>query len=187
MAELVWIEGTEDLVAVARRLKEAGEKGLQKELAKAVRKSVNPIVSDLKGAIKALPVTGARGRGARTRANYDLDRAKRLTEKNALKAIARAGLRDTIARSIRADLKLSGRSPGVKIAVKGQLMPPDQRSLPRNLDQPGGWRHPVWGNRNNWVDQAGRPWWDVTIKPHVPQARRDIIDAANKIVGSIAT
>lgn len=186
MGQVVWIEGTDQLVAVARRLKDAGEKGLQRELARAVRKNADPIVTALRGAITSLPVTGARGRGSRVRANYDLDRAKRLTEKNALRALSRAGLRASIARAIRADLKLSGRSPGVKISVKGQLLPPDQRSLPKLLDAPGGWRHPVWGNRTNWVDQAGRPWWDVTIKPHVPKARADIIAAANTVLEKIA-
>lgn len=179
---VVYIEGTDELVDLAKRLKETGDKKLSRELSRSVRKATKPIVSDLKSAIKSLPVSGSRGRGSRSRANYDLNRAKKLTEKNALRAAGRAGLRETIARAIRSDLKTSGRSAGVKISVKGQLIPPDQRKLPKNLDSPNGWRHPVFGNRNNWADQKGRPWWMVTIKPHADRARDEILDGARRLV-----
>ncbi|GIH27612.1 hypothetical protein Aph01nite_59220 [Acrocarpospora phusangensis] len=182
MGDPIYIAGTEELVALARRLKETGQKELHKELGKAVRKVSTPIVGDLKQAVKAIPVTGSRGRGSRARAEFDLDRMKKLTEKNALRAASRAGLRDTIARAIRSDLKLSGRSPGVKISVKSQMLPQDQRSLPKKLDSPNGWRHPVFGNRENWVNQNGRPWWMTTIKPHADKARDEILDAARQVV-----
>lgn len=179
---VVRIEGTDELVALAKRLKEAGDKKLQRELSRSVRKVTRPIVKDLRSAIKSLPVSGSRGRGSRSRANYDLDRMKKLTEKNALKAIKRAGLRDTIARAIRSEFRTTGRSAGVKISVKGTLIPPDQRVLPKYLDSPKGWRHPVFGNRQNWVRQKGRPWWSVTIQPHADKARREILEGARQVV-----
>ncbi|WP_143082137.1 hypothetical protein [Nonomuraea wenchangensis] len=182
MSNIAYIQGTDELVDLAKRLKEAGDKKLQRELARSVRQVTKPIVNDLKGAIKSLPVSGSRGRGSRTRANYDLDRMKKLTEKNARKAIKRAGLRDTIARAIRSDLKTSGRSAGVKISVKGQLIPPDQRVLPKYLDSASGWRHPVFGNRENWAAQKGRPWWMVTIQPHADKARQEILEGARRVV-----
>lgn len=182
MAGQVWVVGTEELTSLARRLRETGQRDLQRELNKQIRKATGPIVSDLRSAVKAIPIKGSRGRGSRSRANYDLERMSKLNEKNALKAANRAGLRETIARAIRSDLKLSGNSPGVKISVKTAMLPPDQRSLPRLLDSPNGWRHPIFGNRNNWADQKGQPWWMVTIRPHAENAREAILNSARQIV-----
>lgn len=172
---VVLITGTEEPADPARKLKEAGSTELRKELTREIRKASAPIVADLKSAIKSLPITGSQGGGRSARARYDLERMHR---RDAEKAANRSGLRDTITRAVKAEQRLGGNTPSVKIPVKDGLLPPDQRKPPKHLDSPQGWRHPVFGNRNVRVSQKGRPWWPVTIKPHAEQVRQDILGTA---------
>jgi hypothetical protein len=69
----------------------------------------------------------------------------------------------------------------VRIVVASSRLPADQQSLPRHLDSPKGWRHPVFGNKNNWVHQQGKPYFATTIKRHAPAFRRAVISAMETI------
>ncbi|MFJ4828393.1 hypothetical protein ACIP79_00405 [Streptomyces sp. NPDC088747] len=75
---------------------------------------------------------------------------------------AHTGLRTRVAKGVRAHVFV-GRKPGVEIV---STMPDkSERNLPAYLDNPGaGWRHPVFGNRHEWVSQhTGAPWFRETF------------------------
>lgn len=200
----VRIEGANQLGALAKRLKNAGDGGraLRKELLKAVRAGAKPALADTRAAVKTIPVTGARGGGRARREKKQfgdtfgriLDRAgddelgsdELITKEDRARGRAKrgAGLRDTVARSLRLVVKTGSRTALVRIEVDASKMPEDQRTLPRHLDSAKGWRHPVFGHKP-WVAQKGRPWFAVTIRKHLPAVRANVIKAMDDIAKKI--
>ncbi|WP_157251036.1 hypothetical protein [Nonomuraea typhae] len=135
---------------VNRRLRLAGEKGLQKELRKAVREAARPGRDAAKIAARTIPAKGPRSRGLRRR-------------------IARGV-------GIQADARR------VRIVTR---MPAGMEMLPRGFDTPKGWRHPVYGNRERWVQQPGHPWFRSTIAKTAPQAREEMRAAMERVAEQI--
>jgi hypothetical protein len=91
-------------------------------------------------------------------------------------------LRAAVAKGVIVSARLSGAEVGVKIrarrtSVRGFM------NAPRRLNNPKGWRHPVYGDRENWVDQVGKPgWFDLPIR-----ARRDqFFDAVREALQAMA-
>lgn len=185
----VRIVGAEQLGALAKRLKTAGEgKALRKELLKAIRSGAKPALADTRKAVKSIPVTGSRGGGRKSREEHQFSRSKGDEDKRRARARKGAGLRDSVSRSLRLVVKTGSKTPRVRIEVDASKMPEDQRTLPRHLDSAKGWRHPVFGKREDpWVHQQGKPWFSVTIERHAPAVRASILkamdDIANKIEG----
>lgn len=79
---------------------------------------------------------------------------------------------------------------GSHATVKGirftTSMPPGQEELPRGEDNGlRGWRHPVFGDRDVWVQQRGGSWFKNTIADQRPVFERALTavldDAANTI------
>lgn len=58
MPVIVVVEGTEQFRDLARRMKEAGATGLRRELGKAMREGVNPLVNDARERVATLPIKG---------------------------------------------------------------------------------------------------------------------------------
>lgn len=200
----VRITGADQLAKLAKRLKDAGDDGkkLRKELLKSIRQGAKPALADTRKAVKNIPVTGARGSGGRQRERHKLDQSldriyKRIddldfdelveAEENAKARAKRgAGLRASVARSLRLVVKTGSRIPLVRIEVDGSKLPPDQRTLPKHLDAVKGWRHPVFGRGEDpWVSQKGRPWFEVTIEKHAPAMRARILKAMDGIADKI--
>lgn len=80
---------------------------------------------------------------------------------------------------------------GMKTTVKGirftTEMPPGQEELPRGEDNGvRGWRHPVYGNSNVWVNQRGGSWFKSTIADDRPRFERSFNDVLNEAVDQIA-
>lgn len=160
---------------LAKKLRQAGRKDLRKELRQKITEAGRPVLEDVKAAARAIPVT-SRGGGRKQRRRYNVDRAT--TERAKASAGRRAaGLRATIASAT----KLQVTARGVRFVVQSSKLPPDQQSLPRHLDSTKGWRHPVFGDRDVWVEQQGRPYFGVTIKQRAPAFRRAIAEAMEKI------
>lgn len=86
------------------------------------------------------------------------------------------GLRESVARAT----KLQTTVKGVRFVINASQLPESQRSLPRHLDSPKGWRHPVFGNTDNWVHQEGRPYFAATISRRAPAFRRAALDAIDE-------
>lgn len=195
----VRITGAEQLGSLAKRLKDAGEgKALRKELLKAIRAGAKPALADTRKAIRAIPITGARGGGRKQRQRTAYGDASARLQKDTgdpfgiidkeerawARAKKGAGLRDSIARSLRLNVKTGSRSAQVRIEVDSSKLPEDQRSLPRHLDNPKGWRHPTFGKKP-WVAQKGRPWFEVTIRKHLPAMRAHILKAMDDVAAKI--
>lgn len=148
-------------------------KEVRKALTRGIQSEVRPAVADVKRAILAIKVKGTKGHGSRRR---ELSFAVRFPKKRAPKSF---GLRATVARTIQSRVKYSGNSVGVRVRSDPFVMPNKQRRLPAHLNNPKGWRHPVWGNRENWVRQTGEPWFDVTLRKHTPRIRQAAIREVN--------
>ncbi|YCK35179.1 hypothetical protein ACNF49_14150 [Actinomadura sp. ATCC 39365] len=200
----VRITGAEQLAALAKRLKDAGDDGkrLRKELLKAIRAGAKPALADTRKAVRTIPVTGSRGGGRKQRAHkvyrdrfgkvldkthdFELGSDELEEERAKIEARARkgAGLRATVARSLRLVTKTGSRLPRVRIEVDASKMPQDQRTLPKHLDSVKGWRHPTFGH-DPWTTQHGRPWFSVTIERHLPAVRAHILKAMDDIANKI--
>jgi len=56
-------------------------------------------------------------------------------------------------------------------------MPPGEGALPRGEDSgERGWRHPVYGDQNNWVHQRGGSWFRETIAEDRDMIERNLND-----------
>lgn len=199
----VKITGAEQLGALSKRLKAAGGKALRKQLLKAIRAGAKPALADTRKAVRTIAVTGARGGGRRQRekdafrrtfdpihdraSQEELGSAEFLAKEERARARASkgAGLRDTVARSLRLTVKTGSKSARVRIEVDSAKIPEDQRTLPRHLDNPKGWRHPRFGDREVWYAQKGQPWFAVTIRKHLPAMRDHILKAMDDVAAKI--
>nr|WP_024067029.1 hypothetical protein [Streptomyces sp. F2]AHC28108.1 hypothetical protein pFP3.6c [Streptomyces sp. F2] len=68
-------------------------------------------------------------------------------------------LKSSIARKIRPEVRISGRFPGAKIKA---FKTPNVRGFAnaaKRTNRASGWRHPVYGNREVWVQQTGKVRW----------------------------
>jgi hypothetical protein len=128
-----WSVGADDLadIATALRYEEDGMR-LRRQLAKELRQAVEPGVAAAKGQIMAMGSAGLPHDGE--------------------------PLRAAIARQVKAQTRLTGKAAGVRVRVSTQGMPRGFRQAPRRTNR-DGWRHPVFGNREVWVQQRGKPGW----------------------------
>jgi hypothetical protein len=170
MAEVkLSVSGQAQLAQLAARLKTAGEKGMTRELRREFRKAGQPALRAVREAARSIPVRGVRGGGGRQRAEWRRSRSKR--------GGGPTGLRDSVAKATVMETNLGGAGARIRFRTKASAMPPGQQKLPRYLDRPDGWRHPVFGNREHWVQQIGQPWFGTTLKQHAPKFRRACVQA----------
>jgi len=167
--------------AAVKRLRSA-DKVIRTELNKEIRQITAPIVRDMRREIMSMEssATGMSG-GAKGRARVAVERSS-----NRAKARETAGrklqsdgfsLRKTIAQSLRTKITYSGRTQGVRIRVDPTKLGRAGRKLPKNIDK-GQWRHPVFGDRENWVVQTVKPGWFTGVaQRYQAQARSDIMQA----------
>lgn len=95
-----------------------------------------------------------------------------------------SGLRRRVARGVRIQAAV-GRAPALRVVTfMGEA---DEVNLPRYLDSAAGWRHPVFGNRHNWVRQTtGGSWFRETMVEHRPQIERDLQQVLEDAAETIA-
>lgn len=170
-------QGAQEYRALAKKLR--GKKEFRKKLRTKIADAGKPVVQDVKQAVMALQVT-SHGGGTAQRKAFAVGKAK--TER----AKASAAKRDTgLRRSIASAVGVQITAKGIRIRVSGSKLPPSQQSLPRHLDSPKGWRHPVFGNKSNWVDQKGGPYFAETIKKKAPAFRRAVLEAMDEVARDI--
>lgn len=58
---------------------------------------------------------------------------------------------------------LFGKLARARIVLDDSMLPPEHSKVPMLLDRRGGWRHPVYGNRDVWVNQRGRQWFRLRM------------------------
>lgn len=138
------VTGEDDLRRVAARLKANGNpKAIRQEMLKGLRDATKPAVVAAK------------------------DAALRLPSKRPAKA---GGLRRRTARATRAKVRLTGRDVGIRVAVARAPLGPAGR-VPQLMNR-GDFRHPVFGDRDKWVTQHGRPgWFDRANKTEASKVR----------------
>lgn len=158
------IDGTQRLKKLSRELKAAGRGDLRREMRKEIREAGKPVVEDVRRAVMAVDVTSSRGGTAPPDTS--------------------TGLRARVARAT----GLSITANGIRIRVSGRRMGGDAR-LAKYLDASLGsyarWRHPVFGNRDVWVEQRGEPYFFNTIRNHTRDFRKAIDDAMAKTAAKI--
>lgn len=168
----VQVKGAENFRTLAAYMKGPATKELRKNLSKQLRIAAKPAIADVKTTVRSLPVRSIGGGGTAQR------RAHRGGKGRA------HGLRASIAAGVRLEVRYGDR-PDVKIVVRPNL-PADQRTLPRHLNKPGGWRHPVYGHRDRWVKQVGGPYFDRVIFAHRQQMVTDVVKALDATAQTIA-
>jgi len=95
------------------------------------------------------------------------------------------GLRAAVARATSISVHTTGRGAGVAIRASKAGMPRGFRNAPRWLNRPG-WRHPLFGDRDRWYSQVGKPdWFDGAIRPFVPATNRAAAEALNRVAKRI--
>jgi hypothetical protein len=160
---------------LAKDLRQAGRTDLRKALRRKISEAGKPVLADVKAAVREIPVT-SRGGGTGARRRHNVERATTARAK-ASASRRRAGLRATIASATKLQITVKG----VRFVVQSSKLPADQQSLPRHLDSEKGWRHPVFGDRDNWVHEQGRPYFAVTIKKRAPVFRKAILEGMEEI------
>ncbi|MDQ0992162.1 hypothetical protein [Streptomyces sp. V3I7] len=143
------VEAHDALAALARAIRaEEDGKQLRKELAKNMREALKPGAQQAKSGIMAMPSSG-------------------------LMPTAPA-LRSAIARKIRPEVKLGGRWSGARVKAFKTKNVRGFPNAPKRTNRASGWRHPVWGNREVWIQQHGKlEWFDRAF-----QGREGIYKAA---------
>jgi hypothetical protein len=205
------VEGADELRRLAVKLRQADVK-IRRDLGAALRPSVKTITGEIQNAVRSAPSTG-RGRGGagdKRRAARTLARTKHISDyqareialktgrttadvkaehraKQAVKADAGAGLRESIARAVSGGISTSSARTGVSVTWKAAAakMPNKQRNLPKGFNSAKGWRHPVFGNREVWVAQKGAPFFDAVINKHREELGQKIVEGMRKAADSI--
>jgi len=123
-----------ELAEFGRLLNRAAEpKKLRRELAKELRGALTPAVGKAKSAISG-------GLTHTSQANPS------------------PALGPSIARNIRAEIRLSGRATGARVKVKKTRNVRGFLNAPK-LTNRDRWRRPVWGRAGEWTEQIGKPGW----------------------------
>lgn len=168
----VTILDSKDLRDLNRAFKNVADgKALRKELTSGLRDVLKPIVPEVRAAYLAAPSMGheSMARGSRSRAD----------------------LRRLLAKATRVEVKLAGRQAGARIRVDGRRMPDRMKALPQYWEgeEPGRskarWRHPVFGDRDVWVQQKPHPRFYAIVRPHAERAAREVERIANQVVAKL--
>lgn len=156
------VESIEGLDALVRAIRaEEDGKQLRKELAKNMRTALKPAAAEAKSAIMAMPSQG-------------------------IMPTAPA-LRTSIARKIRPEVKLGGRWSGARVKAFKTKNIRGFPNAPKRTNRAGGWRHPVFGNRENWVQQQGKiDWFDDAFKGRAGPYRAALEQAMEDMARRIA-
>lgn len=153
------------LQALGRALKaEADGKKLRRDLLKNLREAMEPIRDEARSNLLGVASAGLS---------------------------AGESLRSAVADEMKIEARLSGRATGARLRV------PRKRGMPRGflgagkaLNKKKGWRHPVFGDTNVWVDQVARPanWFDDANESSAnrAEARRKVIEAMDAMAARIA-
>ena len=128
------------------------EPALAKSIRKNIREAAKPAVEDVRRTVLETPTKG------RT-----------------------FGVRRAIAQGVGIRISAAKSGGGVNIAASGRKLPENRRAMVRLLNKPS-WRHPVFGNREQWVTQSGRPYFGSVLYRY----RDDIRDAVQRALDEAA-
>ena len=161
MSVTVDSHGANGLAALGKAMRaEEDGKALRKDLTKELKTIIAPIVSEARGAATGMPSAGLEHDGE--------------------------PLRAAIARRIVGEVRFSGKSTGIRIRAKRKGMPRGFEHAPKRTNARGGWRRPVYGNKEVWVTQIGTPdWFDDVMRDQRPDARTKCLAAMESMARRI--
>lgn len=171
------IEAT-DYTRTARRLRaEAGGKRLLRDMNAEFRDVLKPVMEDMRAKVTSLESRGSTsssatlaraGQGVKRKVGESDEAFAHRIDRRAKSG--RHGLRARVARSLRIVTRATG---DVRISTNGSRMGRSAAIIPRVMDSPQGWRHPVFG-RATWVRQGASPpgWFLETADAAAPEAIR---------------
>lgn len=139
---------------------EADGKALRRDLLREIRAAGRPLVPELQAAVRALPDVSP--------------------------AAAEPSLRSAVAQQVAVGARLTGRATGLRVTVGTKKDPRGFRFAGRKLNRRAGWRHPVFGDQDRWVTQAGRQWFEPTILARRDDVRRAVLAAVEQMAQRIA-
>ena len=141
---MIEVRGAEQLKVLAKRLKDAGDKELKKELSQGIRQAMEPVKSAVRqSALDTLPQRGGLAR-----------------------RVAKTQLRT--ARSARGIRLVGKSSDSIRRMNAGTV------------------RHPVFGNRDVWVDQKiPSGWWDRPTQASAARVRLELLKTMDRIAKKI--
>jgi hypothetical protein len=96
------------------------------------------------------------------------------------------GLRQKIAACVETFSTIQGAVVRVGIAVNPQKMPDGEHSLPLMMEGAKVWRHPLFGNMEQWVTQDSHPYFDDAMAGIGPASRRAVERALDAITARIS-
>jgi hypothetical protein len=152
----------QNLRAISNALKaEEDGKQLRKELTKGMREALKPGAVRAKSSIMSMASTTPHDGPA---------------------------LKSAIARKIRPEVRITGRFPGAKIKAFKTKNLRGFPNAPKRTNRASGWRHPVYGNREIWVQQNGKvKWFDHAFEGQQDHYRRAVQFALADMVNRIAS
>ncbi len=159
------VGSTGELRRIARRFRAAANGGLQRDLAVGIRREGRPVLTQIKTSVRGLDVGSERGGTAPPDTSTNL--------RGRLAAATTVGPHGI----------------GIRFEVHGAQVGPYGHRLAKLSDTELAprWRHPVFGNRQVWRTNVGRPWFFVTIRAAESQfrsaVRRAMEVTARKIMG----
>ena len=143
-----------DLRRISRELRRMDDKEVKKRFRKELRAAAKPLVPKVRASIRGIP----------SKRGYSPD-----------------GLRGALSKATKLEVKTTGKQAGVAIRVDGRKMPSHMKSLPSMVEGKKRWRHPVFGNRNVWVNQPKHPYFYNVVRIAGPASRR----AVNRVLDGI--
>lgn len=172
--------GGDDFTKLQKKFKAAGAHGaaVRKALTKTIQQELSVIVDEQRHAATSMTVKGVKGKGSERRDQFYSGKRKRPRQMS-------HGLRATVARAIKSKVAYSGYKLGARITVDQKTLPQSQRKLPRYLNNPRGWRHPVWAHRDRWVTQVGEPYFDKPIERHRDSVRKKVKAAVDETMRTL--
>lgn len=136
-------------------------KALRKELTKNMREALKPGATRAKSSIMSMASTTPH---------------------------AGPALKGAIARKIRPEVRITGKFPGAKIKAFKTKNLRNFPNAPKRTNRASGWRHPVYGNREIWVQQNGKTkWFDRAFEGQQDHYRRAVQFALADMVNRIAS
>ena len=148
------------------------------ELKKALRKRLidlaKPVVAEVKAAELALPSKGGEVLQTRKKKGSHL------------------GFRASLAAATKADFNGTGHGAALHVRVSTSrflTVSGRPRTLPYYMEgrRKRPWRHPVYGNKNNWVTQKSKPFLGEIVSRNKPAFALAVENAVNDVVKEIQT
>lgn len=178
------VEGSAKFRAAAAQLRQAGRVDLRREMVSRMRDAGREILDDQRAEVRRLPVSGSRFYRSGVRRDVGPDGRVRQVPVPYRPNTRSTGLRGRVARALALEVKTTG-TPRVRFVAKPDKMPAGEQKMPRHLDNPKGWRHPVFGDPEMWVAQRGGSWFWPPIKRKIRLFRQRLDEAITATVEKI--